>query len=93
MLAGIVDTTAVLAAGHVKDVTVASEEIFLTTERLEDEEPRASQLPPTSNQTRAVETLKGDPSSFVTSLKLFGVIRLVIMASSRWITLAVNLPC
>ena len=48
---------------------------------------------PTSNQTRAVETLKGDPSSFVTSLKLLGVIRLVIMANSRWITLAVNFPC
>ena len=47
----------------------------------------------TSNQTRAVETLKGEPSSFVTFLKLFGVIRLVIMASSRWMTLAVNFPC
>ena len=31
MLAWIVDTAAVLAAGHVEDVTVASEEIVLTS--------------------------------------------------------------
>ena len=92
MLAGIVDTTAVLTAGHVEDVTVASEEVFLPTVRLESQQTTTNTLP-TSNQTRAVETLKGDPSSLVTLLKLFGVIRLVIMASSRWITLAVNFPC
>ena len=92
MLAGIVDTTAVLAAGHVEDVTVASEEIVLPTPRVSLDGLTLTQSP-TSNQTRAVETLKGEPSSFVTSLKLCGVMRLVIMASSRWITLAVNFPC
>ena len=54
MLAGIVDTTAVLTAGHVEDVTVASEEVFLPTVRLETGEP--------ANTNQHATDLKPNPS-------------------------------